>query len=195
MPINDRFLQARAAEHRQRLHSYLPFALPINLALSTGHVIQVPQQHLSLQALIDLELVGNPFIVGGVPTRWHVYQYLWRLHPRYTPRGGLLTRLYLSFLTGRLLWPAAIGMVRERIEQAYLDEPAGDADSAPAPALPQHCLYDDLCRLFLRDYGLSRAEVLQAPFPWLLQLLRSARLAAPDAELDVIDRSDALLAS
>jgi hypothetical protein len=195
MPANEKFLQARSAEHRRRLFSYQPFAEPLRLPLRNGRVVSIPQKHITLQALIDLELVGNPFVAGGRPSPWDAYRLLWRLHPAYAARGAWLPRLRLAVLSARLMWPAAALLVRERIAQAYQDQPAGDAGAEPSATAPLPCMFDDLCRLFIGSYGLSRAEVLHSPLAWLLQLLRSEALSAPDADVAVIDPSAELLFS
>jgi hypothetical protein len=193
MPVYPQFLQARAAEHRNRLRSYVPFAEPIRLPLVSGRVVSVPQMHLTAQAMIDLELVGNPFLVGGQPSRWDAYRMLWRLHPAYSRRGGSLARLRLSILCARLLWPACAILLRQRLDVVYQDQLATEEGPDRSPAAPQHCMYDDLCRLFASNYGLSREAVLAAPVAWLLQILRSEALVGPEGELDVIDPSDSLL--
>jgi hypothetical protein len=187
------FIAARAAEHRRRVLSYAPVAEPLRLPLRSGRVVSIPQVHVSAQALIDLELVGNPFVVGGRPGPWDAYRFLWRLHPAYARRGGWLVRLRLSWLAGLLMWPACSLLIQERMAHVYQDQPAEDGASLPTPAAPVPCVYDDLCRLFASNYGFTRREVLDAPLAWLLQLLRAEALAQPDGLLNVIDPSDQYL--
>lgn len=206
MPLTPQFFAARAAEQRNRLLSYAAVSDPLRLPLASGRVVTVPQRHLTLRALVELELVASPFVTGGPVTAWDAYRVLWRLHPHFLRRDepaplgarlrALVTRLRLAWLTGRLLWPAGAAVLRDRLAAAYQDSPAeaaGEGEDESPTSAPPHCAADDLCHLFARHYGFTRDQVLDAPLAGLLQLLRAATLAQPDGDIQVIDPSDALL--
>lgn len=215
MPANPAFFAARSAEQRQRLLSYLPFAEPLALPLSTGRVVHVPQVHFTLRCALELRLVGNPFLVGGRPTVDDVLRYLWRLHPDFIrPDGSLPNRrdflgrplaagwlqslrsawasFCLGLLAGRLLWPAGALLIRDRIAQNSQDADEAD-DSGVFSAAPAHCDADDHCAWFM-PLGFTRDQVLDAPVAWLLQYQRATALAGPDGDCEVIDKSDRFLA-
>lgn len=210
MPITPQFLAARAAENRRRLISYCPLAEPLALPVGQGRIVRVPQVHLTPRINLELEVLGSPFVVGGAVAPWDVFRLLWRCHPLFLRPDGTLpnrghrrarsaerirgaaSRLWLACLTGRLLWPLAVVAVRDRIALAWQDDPA-DSTESRAPAAPQPCEPDELCRYFA-GRGLSRDAVLDSPIAVLLQFIRSETLAQPDGELEVIDPSDALLA-
>lgn len=204
MPFSEKFLAARAAEQRQRLLNYLPQALPLRLPLANGRVVSVPQMHVTLRSTdLDLRLIGSPFIVGGRATRPDAWRYLWRHHPAYPGReAGLLgrlraaaARLHLAWICGRLMWPAAAYLIKERIDLADMDAPPAETGScAPSLAAPPCCIIDDL-RVHFAAHGISLSELLDQPKALLLQFVRAEALAAPDGELDVIDPSDALMGS
>jgi hypothetical protein len=209
MPVNEKFLAARAEEQRNRSISYLPEPEPLYLPLGRGRVVRVRQSHLTVRAEHELRTLGNPLFVGGTCTRRHAFQFLWRLHPCFLRRNGRqpnlcrwatlwqrfvarCIQLRLAYLCGALAWPASILVLQARLDRAYQDDPAADAESDRAPALPLIHAVDELCRHFEKR-GLSREAVLDSPVACLLQSIRAERLASPEGEIDVIDPSDALL--
>lgn len=93
MPINEKFLAARAAEHRNRLRTHIGLDEPIEIPYFRPNgppgAFRVPQQLLTERMRLELQLAGNTFIVGGAPLLGDVFAYLWRLHPHFArPRPG-----------------------------------------------------------------------------------------------------------
>ena len=106
MPINDKFLAARAAERGRRLITYLPHppALRLPLAWPDGfwgrlgrllrgsHLLTV-LAHYTERQRIELFFACNAFLTGLPPTHGDVQYFLWRLHPDFIrPDGELPNR-------------------------------------------------------------------------------------------------------
>jgi hypothetical protein len=208
MPVNAKFLAARAAEQRNRLIAYLPGPAPV-----CGVMIR----HLTPRAAAELSLAGNAFAASTPPLRADVFQFLWRLHPaferprRIAPGATLLrsVRAY-GFRAGLARWrlaryvhryslPGAIAEIRAYLSTVYQDAP-GDDDpgtrAARSLVRPPMCWVDNYTLHFLRILpGLTPETMVDVPLARLFQLDREHRLRQPDGELNVFDPSDRLLSA
>lgn len=154
MPVNPRFLAARAAERRQRDLAHLR-ALAW-LPLRRGGVVftRAPLVPLTLRHTLELRLARNAFFTPQPALLGDVFLFLWRLHPLYrTPqlaRAPLVAELSHRRLKLLRLWlalgsfeaafchrrltrlvrqcdlSAAVASIEGFIEVAYQDVPGDD---------------------------------------------------------------------
>lgn len=154
MPINEKFLAARAAERRHRLLTHLGLPQLVEIPLLGGGAFRVPQVLSTERILLELRLAGSPLLVGRAPLLGDVFLWLWRHHPEFArplpERAHLLRGLervprllrlpllwyaYGSLRTARLhRWLsarvagcdlfAAERLVRERVQTAEQDAPS-----------------------------------------------------------------------
>lgn len=208
MPVNEKFLAARAAEQRNRLIAYLPGPEPV-----CGVLIR----HLTPRASAELSIAGNAFAVGGVPSLGDVFQFLWRLHPAFARphrilRGrrvwqlvaayGLrtgLARARLASQVRRLVLADAVREIEAYLAAVNQDRPPQDVKAKNKPVsrvTPPPCWLDNFALHFSGLIpNLSPDAVIDLPLARLFQLEREHRLRQPEGELDVFDPSDALLSA
>lgn len=166
---------------------------------------------------------SNAFLSRDTPLLGDVFQILWRLHPDFIRPDGELPNhrhpgqppRYATF-TERLrsLWcrrqlrrsvrrlnlSSATATLRAFLARAEQDAPTSEDYTIRGPRrsiserAPAHCAPDELCDYYLRDYALTRDEVLDSPRAWLHQLHRSRTLSEdPDADIKLIAPSDSIL--
>lgn len=219
MPVNEKFLQARAAEQRQRATTHLPLPPPFRVPLRAGDFYRVDQVHYTERLRLEFVLLGNPLLLPGehAASLDQVLQVLWRLHPLFYRRstrsfpnlaGQPLATLWLRFESWResrrlrrVLARSALALtvhqLRARLRAADQDEPASDGEpgeALPSPAAPPVNQWDDLADYYSRLWSVPPGYVLDMPRALLWQLHRNRLLAQPEGELLVIDPSDSLLA-
>lgn len=219
MPVNEKFLQARAAEQRNRATTHLPLPPPFRVPLRAGDFYRVDQVHYTERLRLEFVLLGNPLLLPGehAASLDQVLQVLWRLHPLFYRRstrsfpnltGQPLATLWLrleswreSRRLRRVLARSALALtvhqLRARLRAADQDEPAADGEpgeAAPSPAAPPVNQWDDLADYYSRLWSVPPGYVLDMPRALLWQLHRNRLLAQPEGELLVIDPSDSLLA-
>jgi len=118
MPINPRFLQARATERQFRDLQHLGVLTWVPLRRGGKLFARTPLVPLTLRHQLQFRIDGNAFYALRPILLGDVFQILWRLHPRYQPvragrermvtnhaaRAGKLLRLWMA--TGS--FPAAL---------------------------------------------------------------------------------------
>lgn len=156
MPVNPKFLAARAAERRNRLLAHARPILPLVLPLRGrgARAFSVPQRLLTERMRLDLELAENAFVTGARPLLGDVFNLLWRMHPEFAVPcaerlfavrqldgrrfrflrvwyafGSLRTARIHRWLTRRVAACdlfAAERLIRERLDDAEQDAPGYD---------------------------------------------------------------------
>lgn len=217
MPVNPKFLAARAAEIRNRQLAHLAVPAPL---------CGVPVRHLTPRHVNELRLAGNAFCGGGEqPMRGDIFQFLWRLHPdfarpvrawpRWPSRGLELVKNLYAFgwragwaryrlvrnVAGRSVVISALE-IEGYLATVYQDLQAADLPTGAKgkqrciPLLPPGSWLDNYCLSFLRLVpGWTPEQIVDCPLARLLQLHRESLLLQEDGELSVIDPSDALLSA
>ena len=175
MPINEKFLTARAAERRHRLLTHLGLPQLVELPLRGGGACRVPQVLSTERILLELRLAGSPFLAGRAPLLGDVFLWLWRHHPEFARpiperahllrgldrvprllRLPLLWAAYGSLRTARLhRWLsarvaacdlfAAERIVRERWQTAEQDAPAAECAEPGARRAAPSPLLPEFC--------------------------------------------------
>lgn len=89
MPINAKFLAARAAERRQRDLVHLRALCWLPLRRYGKVIARTPLRPYTLRHRMELRLRGNAFFCCRPVLLGDVFVFLWRLHPHYrAPRPG-----------------------------------------------------------------------------------------------------------
>ena len=178
------------AEQERRAANWLELVPPL---------CGVPSQPLTPRMVLDLHLAGNPLVTGsGRVHRRHMHDVLWRLHPHYSRphTGGVraaLQRGWVGFWLRRRVWRLDVALaareIRQRMTEAYLDAPAGqaargDPTAAPSPFIAQPCWIDSLVCYAAARYAALQRHPLDVPFALHFQLRRAEALAGGE---DIID--------
>lgn len=142
MPINEKFLTARAAEARQRLLTHVGVEEAIEIPYRwprRGHrAFRVPQRLLTERMRLELQLSRNAFVCPPAgPLLGDVYGALWRMHPEFCrprPERAHLLR-YFRRARGKLflLW-YAYGRLRTARLQRWLSAQVAACDLFAATA-------------------------------------------------------------
>lgn len=220
MPINPKFLRARALERRNRDIAHLRLVTWLTLR-SCGRVIgQTPLMPFSMRHRMELRLAGNSLVCGGTILPADVFLFLWRLHPFYVrpcfDREQFVAHLAVSRFKFVRLW-LALGSFRSarahrrltrlvaRCDQVavvaaineFLDIAEQDAPGVPVATVsgvaPQTHDADNLLTWMMGRYGMEYNEALDMPVAVTNQLYREYMLQQPDGELNVFSPSDRLL--
>ncbi|MBC7367563.1 MAG: hypothetical protein H7343_12280 [Undibacterium sp.] len=138
MPVNAKFLAARASEHRRRLLTHMGLAEPITLPLRSGRAsARVRVVPLTERHRIELALAGNAFFSGRAPLLGDVFIFLWRLspdfrkpRPAFAPLVAGLDRKHCKFLR---LW-LALGSFRAAMAHRALAQAVRHCDLFSAEA-------------------------------------------------------------
>jgi hypothetical protein len=118
MPVNPKFLAARAAERSHRDHAHLRSFAWLTLTRAGRATCSTPLVPFTLRHRLALRLARNAFFCARPVLRGDVFLFLWRLHPLYrAPRFGYESVVAgLQFRRFRLLrlW-LALGSLRSAI--------------------------------------------------------------------------------
>lgn len=107
MPVTPQFLAARAAEHQQRLITYLPrppaLRLPIHRPRGWRRLLRklrypwpslvCPVVHLTERHCLELRVTANALLTDRAPLLGDVQKFLWRLHPWFFRPDGTFPNL------------------------------------------------------------------------------------------------------
>lgn len=165
MPINEKFLAARAAERRHRDLAHLKALAWLPLRRHGDIFIRTPVVPLTLRHQIEMRMKGNALFSRGPVLLGDVFLFLWRLHPLYrTPSFGRekwIARLDLRWFRFLRLWialrsfraasahrkltaqvrqcdlGAALAIIREFVGIAEQDETCSVASDDDAPRVFQ----------------------------------------------------------
>lgn len=192
------FEKARAEERFNRLLAYLSRA---------PSLCGCPVVPLTVRMVLELELVKNPCIVGGVASKDAVFDFLWRLNPDFAcpirARGRLLLgrrfrwqRVWIAFGSRRTARAyrqvertvgaksfsvmQAFGQIRGRVAQTFQDQSAatGTEFALASPLAPDRHWVESFANFYCLEPGsLSHAEMLDAPLARLFQIYREYCLA------------------
>lgn len=222
MPVNARFLAARAAERHRRDLAHLGALGWITLRRDGRPLLRTPLVPLTTRHELALGVERNAFFDGRRPLPADLHLLLYRLHPDWAPvrpgREGAVADLARArcrllrqwWATGSLAAAlahrrlaraarrcdlgAAVAAVRAYLDAALQDAPrsAGRRRRTSLAAPPRHAA-DNLTDWLMTTYGMSHAAALDFPVALGHQLYRERRLQAPDGILEVSDPSDDLL--
>ncbi len=214
MPVNEKFLAARAAEHRQRLLTHAGLAAPIELPIlhREGVVARARVVPLTERHRLELALVGNAILCGRAPLLGDIMQFLWRLNPYFRRPDGTYPNLtgpvpiFFTWLRSRVARAALARAVRrcdlfaaeraihEWLQVAEQDGHCGVSAKVTRSRLtPEHCYPDDLTNHLCSTYTIAPTQVLDLSVALVNQLWRAELLTRPNSELSVSAPSDALL--
>lgn len=223
MPINPRFLAARAAERRLRALIHLRALCWLPLRRSGIVIGRTPLVPLTLRSRLELKLARNSFFLAGAPPLLgDVFLFLWRLHPHYCAlrplRAGAIANLasrrfrflrvwwahgsFRAAVAHRLLTArvrrcdlsAAISSIQAFLAATYQDNAGDDAKvRRRGSAAPERDETDNQVDYLMTVYRLTAEQALDLPLALAHQLYRERQLQKPDGDLNVFAPSDALL--
>lgn len=218
MPVNPRFLAARAAERRNRDIAHVRALAWVRLRRAGKPLATTPIVPLTMRHRLELRLAGNGFFASGRVYLSDVFGLLWRLHPLYRPLrlgceevqvGSGLLRSWIalgslrSALARRRLaavvmacdLPEAVAALDEFLLSTEQDAPAAPDGARRAPAAPERHDADNMLELLMNLYGLSHDAALDLPVAVANQLYRERMFSVPDGELEIFAPSDRLLSA
>lgn len=183
----------REAREQERLNRSLAFSGVPWTVCGQDAVVLTPRHRLEFQ------LVRNAFAVGGQPTLADVFQFLWRLNPRFKVRVWFGSR---SWFARRKLSRAVAKMDMDQASRGILgflaamlqDLPEG-SDGTPSSNPPEnyvHWLAGEMNFYLTRYNAFSMQTFMDTPYLVLQQLYRAHRLAS-DEHPQFINRSDRMI--
>jgi hypothetical protein len=185
------YKEAVAAERLAREVSFLPI---------TETVAGLELVPMTLRQYLVLSLTKSPLLTGETPGPGHLLDFLWLLHPRYSPKGGFHKWLMVRKLR-RCIPP--VGTIwdyewlrakrQRRVDLAvyrltrlvvalrnYVGETLQDWQPSQAPEgtveIDHYCDGAAICALVAREYGWTQETTLNMPMKQLLQFLKEIKV-------------------
>jgi len=152
--------------------------------------------HMTPRHRLELQMVGNSFFRGSYPTKADIFQFLWRLNPRFTRRAGsvrgwMAKRHVAKEVKRRTVLELAIEIqeFKETMLQDMPEATTGSGGSASKNAV--HWLAAE--SYFYATHGLIPVkDYLDTPYLQLQQLFRAHRMTL-DQDAQFINKSDQLV--
>jgi len=182
--------EARAKERQNRALAFsdVPWSV-----CGLDVVVLTPRHRLEFQ------LVRNAFTVGGTVTRADVFQFLWRLNPRFKQRvwvgslAWLARRKVAKAVRALDMDEAQIGILTYLASMLQdLPEGGDGSDTSNPPENYVHWLAGEANFYLGRYNGFSLPVLMDTPYLVLQQLYRAYRLAN-ESHPNFINQSDRLV--
>lgn len=184
----------REAREGERLTRALAFSEVTWTVCGQQCVVLTPRHRLEFQ------LVRNAFAAGGgIPSKADVFQFLWRLNPRFKKRVFPLSpsafdRMRLLMAVRKMDMHDAIRGILGYLGAMLQDLPEGSAggDSSNPPENYVHWLAGEMNFYLARYNGFTPTSFMDTPYLVLQQLYRAHRLAV-EQHPQFINNSDRMV--
>ena len=135
----------------------------------TTSICGVEIRQMTPRDLLILDGVGNPLVVGGLPTPAHVAQFLWLLSPKFKPNSKGRQWIFTAGIR-RINYIAAVRDCRKYVADTFMDSPGSSGESYPYASWCAHMVAN-----IALHFGWTHEVVLSTPLKQLFQYLKCIR--------------------